>query len=154
MKFLINFGIVLLLLASLAVWVMLPWYAVAAIAVALLLWLFLTQRGQQTLAVAGVGIAGLPQRWGASSVIVIGIALFPTYGATGIAAAIAVSGWFDALLLAVILARRGWLTLDPATPARLVRIVAATAVMALAVAGATAALAASIRPSARRIDSE
>ncbi|RDZ27335.1 ABC transporter permease [Lysobacter silvisoli] len=74
MKFLINFGIVLLLLASLAVWVMLPWYAVAAIAVALLLWLFLTKRGQQTLAVAGVGIAGLPQRWGASSVIVIGIA--------------------------------------------------------------------------------
>lgn len=87
-----------------------------------------------------VALAGL------ALVIVIGIALFPTYGATGIAAAIAVSGWFDALLLAVILARRGWLTLHPATPARLVRIVAATAVMALAVAGATAALAASIRP--------
>jgi putative peptidoglycan lipid II flippase len=92
-----------------------------------------------------VALAGL------ALVIVIGIALFPTYGATGIAAAIAVSGWFDALLLAVILARRGWLTLDPATPARLVRIVAATAVMALAVAGATAALAASIRPGWRAL---
>ena len=72
--------------------------------------------------------------------------LFPRYGATGIAAAIAVSGWFDALLLAAILARRGWLTLDPATPGRLVRIAAATVAMGLAVAGAAAALVSTIRP--------
>lgn len=73
-KFLINVGIVVLLLAALGVWVFLPWYAVLGIVAVLLLWLFLSKRGQQTLAVAGVGISSLPQRWGASSVIVIGIA--------------------------------------------------------------------------------
>ena len=87
-----------------------------------------------------VALAGL------ALTVTLGLMLFPRYGATGIAAAIAVSGWFDALLLAAILARRGWLTLDPATPGRLVRIVAATVAMGLAVAGAAAALASTIRP--------
>lgn len=87
-----------------------------------------------------VALAGL------ALTIALGLLLFPSHGATGIAVAIAASGWFDALLLTAILARRGWLTLDPATPGRLARIAAATGVMALAVAGAAAALASLIRP--------
>ncbi len=73
-KWLGNLGILLALVAGLALWTILPWYAVLGLVVALVLWLLLTRRGQQTLAVAGVGISSLPQRWGASMVIVIGIA--------------------------------------------------------------------------------
>ncbi|MEO8741996.1 MAG: ABC transporter permease [Lysobacteraceae bacterium] len=53
---------------------MLPWYAVVAIAIALALWLTITRSGRLSLAATSIGIASLPQRWGASSVIVIGIA--------------------------------------------------------------------------------
>ena len=73
-KWLGNLGIVLALAAGLALWTMVPWHAALGLALALVLWLLLTRRGQQTLAVAGVGISSLPQRWGASMVIVIGIA--------------------------------------------------------------------------------
>ena len=73
-KWLGNLGIVLALAAGLALWTMVPWHAALGLALALTLWLLLTRRGQQTLAVAGVGISSLPQRWGASMVIVIGIA--------------------------------------------------------------------------------
>ena len=69
-----NLGVLLALVAGLAGWIFLPWYAVLALALLLAAWLLLTRRGRQTLAVAGVGISSLPQRWGASSVIVIGIA--------------------------------------------------------------------------------
>jgi putative ABC transport system permease protein len=65
---------ILLLLVGLAVWIMLPWYGVLAVAVLLGLWLLLTRSGRLALAAAKIGIASLPQRWGASSVIVIGIA--------------------------------------------------------------------------------
>jgi putative ABC transport system permease protein len=65
---------VLALLGGLALWIALPWQGVLVAFVLLLAWLFLTRRGRQTLAVAGVGIAGLPQRWGASSVVIVGIA--------------------------------------------------------------------------------
>jgi len=74
MKFFKNFGVVLLLVATLVVWFMLPWFAVLAIVVALAAWLLLTRSGRLALAATQVGIASLPQRWGASSVIVIGIA--------------------------------------------------------------------------------
>ena len=73
-KWLGNLGIVLGLVAGLALWMMAPWHIALGLALALTLWLLLTRRGQQTLAVAGVGISSLPQRWGASMVIVIGIA--------------------------------------------------------------------------------
>lgn len=74
MKKLVNFGIVVLLAVMLVVWFMLPWYAVVALAVALVAWLLLTRGGRLALAASQVGISSLPQRWGASSVIVIGIA--------------------------------------------------------------------------------
>ncbi len=70
----INFVIVLALAVGLGAWIMLPWYAVLGAAVLFALWLLLTRSGRLALAAARVGIAGLPQRWGASSVIVVGIA--------------------------------------------------------------------------------
>ncbi len=69
-----NLGVLLALVAGLALWIALPWWGVLALVVALAAWLLLTHRGRQTLAVTGIGISSLPQRWGASSVIVIGIA--------------------------------------------------------------------------------
>lgn len=69
-----NLGVVLALAAGLAAWVVLPWYAMLALAVALALWLVLTRSGRLAVAASQIGIAGLPQRWGASAVIVVGIA--------------------------------------------------------------------------------
>ncbi len=73
-KWSVNLGILLALAAGLAAWIVLPWYGVLALAVALGLWLALTRGGRLSLAAAGIGISSLPQRWGASMVIVIGIA--------------------------------------------------------------------------------
>lgn len=69
-----NLLSVVLLVVGLAVWIALPWYAVLAVAALLALWLLLTRSGRLSLAAARIGIASLPQRWGASSVIVVGIA--------------------------------------------------------------------------------
>ena len=69
-----NLGIVLLIALALVAWVKLPWWGVLVVAGLLALWLLLFRRGRQALAVAGVGISTLPHRWGASSVIVVGIA--------------------------------------------------------------------------------
>ncbi len=73
-KRLIDLLVILALIAGLVLWINLPWPAIAGGVVLLALWLFLTRRGEQTRAVTAVGLASLPQRWGASSVIVIGIA--------------------------------------------------------------------------------
>src|SRR5690606_14319651 len=73
-KWLGNIGMVLVLAIGLAAWVMLPWWGVLAGAALLAAWLLLARRGRQTLAVASVGVSSLPQRWGASGVIIIGIA--------------------------------------------------------------------------------
>ncbi len=89
-----NLLTVLLLGAGLVLWIQLPWQGVLGAAALLALWLGLTRRGRQTLAVAGVGIAGLPQRWGASGVIVIGIA-----GVVGVLVAmLAMGAGFEATL--------------------------------------------------------
>jgi putative ABC transport system permease protein len=74
MRLLVNVGIALALIAGLALWIALPWPAVLAVAVLLVMWLLLTRSGRLALAAAQIGIASLPQRWGASSVIVVGIA--------------------------------------------------------------------------------
>ena len=73
-KWLGNLGVLLALVAGLAAWIVLPWWGVLAVVVLVTAWLLLTQRGRQTLAVTHIGISSLPQRWGASSVIIIGIA--------------------------------------------------------------------------------
>ena len=52
----------------------------------------------------------------------------------GIAAAIALSGWIGATLLALILWRRGWLVIDGVAWRRAARIVLATAIMGAVIA--------------------
>jgi putative peptidoglycan lipid II flippase len=78
---------------------------------------------------------------GLATAVAGSLALFPGYGHVGVAAAIGMSGWVGATLLAVILRRRGWLALDRAAARRLPRIVAATLVMGLTVFAAHALLA-------------
>lgn len=73
-KMAVDVGVVVGLVVGLVVWSALSWQIVLVIVAALALWLVATQRGRQTLAVAGVGLTSLPQRWGASAVIVTGIA--------------------------------------------------------------------------------
>lgn len=65
---------VVVLVVGLGVWIALPWYAVLGLAALLVLWLGLTRSGRLALAAARIGVSSLPQRWGASSVIVVGIA--------------------------------------------------------------------------------
>ena len=65
---------IVLLALALGAWIALPWFAVLGVAVAVGLWLLLTRSGRLAREATRIGLAGLPQRWGASSVIVIGIA--------------------------------------------------------------------------------
>jgi putative ABC transport system permease protein len=62
------------LIVGVGLWVVTPLPVALGLAVALALWLALTKSGRQTAAIAGIGIASLPQRYASSSVIVIGIA--------------------------------------------------------------------------------
>nr|WP_184650789.1 ABC transporter permease [Xanthomonas euroxanthea] len=71
---LVNLLSVVALAAGLGVWIALPWIGVLVIAALLAVWLLATRSGRLSLAAARIGIATLPQRWGASSVIVVGIA--------------------------------------------------------------------------------
>lgn len=71
------FDRLLLLLAmvlSIAAWVVLPAPVLLGCGAALAAWMALTRSGRQAAAVTWVGILTLPQRIGASSVIVVGIA--------------------------------------------------------------------------------
>jgi putative peptidoglycan lipid II flippase len=77
---------------------------------------------------------------GLATAVAGSLLLFPRYGHVGIAAAIALSGWVGASLLAVILWRRGWLRIEPVALRRIPRIVVATAIMAAAIAGGDAVL--------------
>ena len=65
---------IVLLAVGLVGWILLPWQGVLAVAVLLGLWLAFTRTGRLALAATRIGIASLPQRWGASSVIIVGIA--------------------------------------------------------------------------------
>ncbi len=73
-KFLFGVGLFAIVVAWLIVWTLLPWPAILALAVVLVLWLLLTRRGRQTLSVTRVGLSTVTQRLGSSAVIVIGIA--------------------------------------------------------------------------------
>lgn len=74
MKFLKNLGLVLLLVAVLVAWVLMPWQGALALAVLVALWMLLFRSGAQARSVAAVGISTLTQRLGSSAVIVVGIA--------------------------------------------------------------------------------
>ena len=73
-SFLRGTGLVLLLVAFLAAWILLPWQALLALAVAFALWMLLTRSGRQAASVTRVGISTLAQRLGSSSVVIVGIA--------------------------------------------------------------------------------
>ncbi|WP_108722930.1 ABC transporter permease, partial [Xanthomonas citri] len=70
----INALSVVLLAIGLAAWIALPWLVLLPIGGLLAVWLVATRSGRLSLAAARIGIATLPQRWGSSSVIVVGIA--------------------------------------------------------------------------------
>lgn len=74
MSFLKNFGLFLLTVLALAVWVAMPWFGAVALAVLVALWMLFFRSGAQTRSVASVGISTLTQRLGSSAVIVVGIA--------------------------------------------------------------------------------
>jgi putative peptidoglycan lipid II flippase len=79
---------------------------------------------------------------GLAAAIAGALALFPSHGAEGVAAAIAISGWVGATLLGLILWRRGWLALDAAAMRRLPRMLSAAAIMGAVVLALNHALAA------------
>ena len=64
----------LALLVGLAAWFALPWPVILLLAALAAAWLRFSRQGRLAMAAAGVGISSLPQRWGASAVIVVGIA--------------------------------------------------------------------------------
>jgi putative peptidoglycan lipid II flippase len=66
---------------------------------------------------------------GLTTAVTGALILFPHYGHVGIAAAIALSGWVGATLLAVILWRRGWLRIEIEAWRRVPRIMLATIIM-------------------------
>jgi len=70
----INLLILVCLGVGLGIWIMLPWWGVLGLFALLTPWLLLSRSGRLTQAVAKIGISSLPQRWGASAVIVVGIA--------------------------------------------------------------------------------
>ncbi len=74
MKFLIGLLTFIVVIAGVAAFLLLPWFALLAIAAGIALWMLLTRRGQQAASVTGIGVATLPQRIGSSAVIVVGIA--------------------------------------------------------------------------------
>jgi putative peptidoglycan lipid II flippase len=78
---------------------------------------------------------------GLAAAVTGALILFPRYGHVGIAGAIALSGWIGATLLAAILWRRGWLRIEAAAWRRVPRIVLATLVMGVSIAGVNALLA-------------
>jgi putative ABC transport system permease protein len=71
-----GWSLVTLLVAALAVALLavLPWWSAAIVAALLVAWLLATRAGRQALSVTQVGISTMPQRLGAASVVVVGIA--------------------------------------------------------------------------------
>ena len=70
---------------------------------------------------------------GLATATILALALFPTYGHVGIAAAIAISGWVGATVLGIVLLKRRWLRLDREARRRLPLIVLATALMGIVI---------------------
>ncbi len=64
----------LVVVVSVFVWVVLPWWAALALVAGFALWMVTLRSGRRTASVTRVGISTLPQRLGSSSVVVIGIA--------------------------------------------------------------------------------
>src|SRR5574337_55146 len=73
-KFLLNLGLVALVILAVYAWTLLPWFGAIALVLVLAAWLALSRSGRQAASVTAVGVSTIGQRAGSSSVIVIGIA--------------------------------------------------------------------------------
>jgi putative ABC transport system permease protein len=73
-----RFGVALLMLLLIALAVVLlvlcPWWVLLGFLLLLIGWLMLSRTGRQTWSVTEVGLATIPQRLGAASVVILGIA--------------------------------------------------------------------------------
>ncbi len=78
MKKLKGFGrgllLALVVVLGIAAWLALPWFVLLPLVLLVVAWMLLTRRGRQAASVTQVGLSTLPQRIGASSVVVVGIA--------------------------------------------------------------------------------
>ena len=74
MNILIHLLTLVIVIVGIAVLVALPWPGLAALVLLLVAWMASTRTGRQAWSVTRVGLATIPQRLGASSVIVVGIA--------------------------------------------------------------------------------
>jgi putative ABC transport system permease protein len=72
--FLRGLGLALVVVLGIAAWLALPWFVLLPLAVVFVAWMLLTRRGRQAGSVTQVGLSTLPQRIGASSVVIVGIA--------------------------------------------------------------------------------
>jgi putative peptidoglycan lipid II flippase len=81
---------------------------------------------------------------GLATAVAGALILFPRYGHVGIAAAIAMSGWIGATLLAAILSRRGWIRIEVEAWRRVPRIILATIIMGAFIACADTLLKSSL----------
>ena len=90
-------SILLTLIVALAVILLfgvLPWWSMAIAAVLLAIWLLFTRTGRQAWSVTSLGVATVPRRLGAASVVVVGIA-----GVVGVLVALlAMAQGFEATL--------------------------------------------------------
>jgi putative ABC transport system permease protein len=73
-SFLRGLGLFAVVIIGIVAWLSLPWWALLALAVLFGAWMLLLRSGRQAGSVTRVGVSTLPQRIGASSVVVIGIA--------------------------------------------------------------------------------
>jgi putative ABC transport system permease protein len=73
-NFLVAALLVLVLLAAMALLISTPWWVLAILLAVFVVWMAFTRAGRQAWSVTRVGLATIPQRLGASSVIIIGIA--------------------------------------------------------------------------------
>ncbi len=73
-SFLRGLGLLLVVAVGVAVWIVVPWQGLLALAVVFALWMALTRRGRQAGSITRVGVSTLPQRVGSSLVVVVGIA--------------------------------------------------------------------------------
>jgi putative ABC transport system permease protein len=79
---------------AIAVLVLSPWWLLLAAVLLLALWMMLTRIGRQALSVTQVGLLTIPQRLGAASVVIVGIA-----GVVAVLVALlAMAGGFEATL--------------------------------------------------------
>ena len=73
-RWLQHIGLGIAIIVLLALWIALPWQGVALVVIGLVIWLITTRGGRLAWMATRLGISSLPQRWGASLVIVVGIA--------------------------------------------------------------------------------